>query len=213
MPRGLRTIVYVDGFNLYYGAVKGTPHKWLDLQRFFALLRPDDVIEKIRYFSALIDGPHRVHQEAYLSALKTCPCVEITLGKFKTKRVECRNPHCLTPGRRFFEMQEEKRTDVNIAVFMLDDAYQDRCEQLILVSGDSDLVPPVQMIKCRFNAKRIGVYVPHRHLAGSFRGFAVELRKTAHFNRALPLNLLPVAQFPRTIPDGLGGIISKPAAW
>jgi hypothetical protein len=28
----MRTIVYIDGFNLYYGAVKGTPYKWLDLK-------------------------------------------------------------------------------------------------------------------------------------------------------------------------------------
>ena len=43
-----RLVVYVDGFNLYYGAVKGTPYKWLDLQRYFTLLRPHDDIQQIR---------------------------------------------------------------------------------------------------------------------------------------------------------------------
>jgi len=33
-----RTIVYIDGFNLYYGAVRGSAFKWLNLQRFFQLL-------------------------------------------------------------------------------------------------------------------------------------------------------------------------------
>jgi hypothetical protein len=37
-----RTIVYIDGFNLYYGAVRGSAVKWLNLQRFFQLLRPHD---------------------------------------------------------------------------------------------------------------------------------------------------------------------------
>ena len=39
---------------------------------------------------------------------------------------------------RFFDVYEEKRTDVNIAVYMLDDAYQDACDNFVLVSGNSD---------------------------------------------------------------------------
>jgi 6-hydroxy-3-succinoylpyridine 3-monooxygenase len=31
----LRTRVYVDGYNLYYGCLKGTPYKWLDLLKLF----------------------------------------------------------------------------------------------------------------------------------------------------------------------------------
>jgi len=66
-----RTIVYVDGFNLYYGAVRGGAHKWLNLQRFFSLLRPHDSISQIHYFTALVDGPTRPNQEVYLRALGT----------------------------------------------------------------------------------------------------------------------------------------------
>ena len=58
-----RTIVYVDGFNLYYGAIRGGAHKWLNLERFFALLRPHDQILQIHYFSALVDGPTRPNQD------------------------------------------------------------------------------------------------------------------------------------------------------
>jgi hypothetical protein len=43
-----RTYIYVDGFNLYYGALKNTPHKWLDLKTLFqSMLSPDNNIEKI----------------------------------------------------------------------------------------------------------------------------------------------------------------------
>ena len=81
------------------------------------------------------------------------------------------------PGSRFFDSLEEKRTDVSIGIWMLDDAYQDRCDNLILVSGDSDLVPAVQMVKSRFPLKKILVYVPAN---SPVRGYAVELRSVAH---------------------------------
>ena len=51
-----RTIVYIDGFNFYYGAVKDTPHKWLDFEAFCRLLLPRDDIVKIRYFTARISA-------------------------------------------------------------------------------------------------------------------------------------------------------------
>jgi hypothetical protein len=47
-----RTIIYIDGFNLYYGAVKGTPHKWLNLQRYFEMIRQNDDVVAIKYFTA-----------------------------------------------------------------------------------------------------------------------------------------------------------------
>ena len=69
-----RTIVYVDGFNFYYGVLKNTRYKWLDLERFFTLLRPHDDIQAIKYFTALVEaGAHRVRQETFLKALETTP--------------------------------------------------------------------------------------------------------------------------------------------
>ena len=205
-----RTIVNIDGFNLYYGAVKGTPWKWLDLAKFFSLIRPADDIQCIRYFTAMVNGPTKPDQEVYLKALATTPLVELVLGNFKKKRVECKLSACTYVGDRFFNTWEEKRTDVNVAVYMLDDAYQDRCDNFVLVSGDSDLVPPIRMIRHRFPNKRIYVYVPAQHPT---RSHAVELRASAHINRNLPLNLLKPAQFPNPLPDGSGGLLNKPAAW
>lgn len=207
-----RTIVYVDGFNLYYGAVKGTPHKWLNLERYFTLLRPADDIVAIKYFTAEIMGPTKPNQDVFLAALATLPRVEIILGKFKRKRVRCEFAACVTtsPAARFFEKPEEKRTDVNIAVTMLDDAYQDQCDQFVIVSGDSDLVPAVRMIRARFPAKIILVYIPAQN---PLRGAAVELRAAAHKHRLLPLNLLPHCQFATNVPDGTGGFFTKPASW
>jgi 6-hydroxy-3-succinoylpyridine 3-monooxygenase len=210
-PSVRRTIIYIDGFNLYYGAIRNTPGcKWLNLERFCKLLRPHDDVRIIRYFTALVDGPGKARQENYLKALSTTPLVNVILGKFKRKTVKCGVTSCNSPGSKWFDTMEEKRTDVNIAIFMLDDAYRDLCDQLIVFSGDSDLVPAVNMVKLRFPAKRTIVYVPSQH---PVRGAAVELRTSAHLHKTLPLQLLKKAQFPEQVPDGTGGALRRPAAW
>ena len=205
-----RTIVYIDGFNFYYGAIKGGPHKWLDLESLFRRLRPHDEIKRINYFTAVVNGPTKPDQETYLRALSTLPLVNIVLGKFKQKQIKCTVTLCTHGGMKLFGMPEEKRTDVNIAVQMLDDAYQDLCDNLILISGDSDLVPGVSRVKSRFPNKQIVVYVPSRDPT---RGAAVELRASADKNRDFPLNLLQFCHLPANVPDGSGGTITKPASW
>jgi len=53
----MRTRVYIDGLNLYYGAVKGTPFKWLDPVRLSALVLPQAcVVERLLYFTAHVSG-------------------------------------------------------------------------------------------------------------------------------------------------------------
>lgn len=212
MPARRKTIVYVDGFNLYYGAVKGTPYKWLDVEKYFRLLRPDDALQAIRYFTALITGPRAANQSAFLQALATRPLVDIVLGSFKRKQIRCEYNEChhLTPGDRVFSRYEEKRTDVNIAVHMLDDASRQQCNHQILVSGDSDLVPAIRMIRRRFPNVLTTIYVPAQ---ATQRGYAVELRSAAHKHRLLPTNLLRHAQFPAQVPNGSGSFIAKPASW
>lgn len=203
--------VYIDGFNLYYGVLKFSRDKWLDIERLFRLLRPHDAVKKIKYFTALSHGGKSQDQLAYLKALETLPLVSVVLGRYKDKTVRCLVNACtVNSSGRFFNTQEEKRTDVNIAVSMLDDAYQKLANHLIVVSGDSDLVPAVNLIKFRFPHIKITVYVPARN---PVRGAAVELRSAADKHRDLPLNLLKIAQLPVSIPDGSGGFIKKPATW
>lgn len=205
-----RSIIYIDGFNLFYGALKGTKYKWLNLERYFTLLRQDDNIQEIKYFTAMLDGHKKLKQEIYLLALETLPKVNIYFGKFKTKKVNCTIDNCTYSGDRLFNVPEEKRTDVNIAIHMLNDALSNKCERLVLVSGDSDLVPALNMIKNATPKKEIIVYIPARSVV---RGAAVELRSSADKHRILPNNLLAKAQFPQKIPDGMGGVITKPTKW
>jgi uncharacterized LabA/DUF88 family protein len=205
-----RAIVYVDGLNLYFGALKGGKDKWLDLAAYFRRLRQADEIQRIHFFTAEVTGPTLENQRAYLRALATTPLVHVVLGKFKHKNVVCRVNGCGYEGRRVFSFPAEKRTDVHIAFQMLEDAYEDRAKVFVVVSGDSDLVPAVHRVRSRFPHKRVVVYVPARD---PDRSAAVELRSAANDARDLPLALLPRCQFPPTLPDGHGGTVTKPPAW
>lgn len=55
----MKTYAYIDGFNLYFGALKGTPYRWLDVAKMCErLLRKDDVT-RVRYFTARVKTrPH-----------------------------------------------------------------------------------------------------------------------------------------------------------
>lgn len=205
----MRSIVYVDGFNLYYGALKGGPHRWLNLERYFELLRMDDDVQRIWYFTAVIEGPRRERQLTYLQALSSTPSVAIQYGRYKEKDVRCTIPDCGCTGAREFRVPEEKGTDVNIAVQMLEDAYQGLAERMVLVSGDSDLVPAIRTVKRRFPNIQVTVYVPARDPR---RGAARELRTAADKDKTLPLDLLRRAQFDVVVRTAKGSVV-KPAAW
>jgi hypothetical protein len=86
----MQTFVYVDGFNLYYGAVKGTPYKWLDISKLSQLLLPDHQITRIKYFTAKIsarpqDPSQPTRQQTFLRALRTIDNLEIIYGSFLTR--------------------------------------------------------------------------------------------------------------------------------
>lgn len=205
-----RSMVYIDGFNLYNGSIKGTPHKWLDIQAFFEKLRQHENVVKIHYFTAKMAGDSGIRQQVYLNALETLPKVSVVIGRYKTKTVKCRVNGCTFSGSKKFEAWEEKRTDVNIALQILDDAYQDVTDHLVVVSGDSDLVPALHRVKDRFPQKKLIVYIPARDDA---RGAAVEMRTAADKDATLPLAMLKVCQLPNKIADGSGGWIVKPVGW
>ena len=79
----MATIVYVDAFNLYYGALKGSPYKWLDLDALCRRLLPRDQIVRIRYFTAHVsarpgDPQQPQRQLTYIRALETIPHLSVT---------------------------------------------------------------------------------------------------------------------------------------
>ena len=178
--------VYIDGFNLYYGSLKNTQHKWLDVMKMCAYLFPQDTVSYIKYFTAPIkvrlndpdvDKPNR--QQMYLRALRTIPNLEIIEGNFLTHMVTMKN--ALGPGFSTVVKTEEKGTDVNIASHLIHDAHNGVFELAIVISNDSDLVEPVQIV---VQELKLPVIVVSPYLNNS-----IQLKNTASSVRKLRFGL------------------------
>lgn len=205
----MRVYVYVDGFNLYYGSVKGTQYKWLDLSKLSAFLFPNDVIAKIKYFTAPVkvrqndpdpDKPNR--QQIYLRALRTIPNLEIFEGSFLSHPVVMKNAD--SSGYTKVIKTEEKGTDVNLAAHLLNDGYKKEYELAIVISNDSDLVEPIKMV---INELNIPVIVVSPFANNSF-----ELKKIASSVRHIRNGVLGVSQFSEELSDEVG-TFRKPTSW
>jgi len=202
----MKANVYVDGFNLYYGAVKNTPYHWLDISAMCRLLLPKDNIHRIKYFTALVDprpsDPHqRVRQETFLRALETIPNLSIFYGFFLTHEVTM--PRVGGGYAQVFKT-EEKGSDVNLATQLLVDAYRDDYEIAVVVSNDSDLLMPIQVVTREFK-KPVGLLNPQKNPSHAL------LPHVAFIKQIRP-GVLAKSQFPKTLTDQRGSF-SKPASW
>ena len=211
------TNVYIDGFNLYYRALRRSPqYKWLDLAKLSQALLPGHQINRIRYFTALIDqrpGDDPLKQRRqllYLRALETIPNLSVHYGQFKTRNVWRRrarsNPDLDDPV--LVKNTEEKRTDVNLASYLLMDGYEGDYEQAVVVSNDSDLALPIEMVRERLS-RPVGLVNPNTTRS---RLTPVELREAATFLRQLRPNALRNSQFADSLMDGTGAFF-KPEVW
>jgi uncharacterized LabA/DUF88 family protein len=208
----MRTVVYIDGFNLYYGAVKDTYYKWLDVLALSrTLLRPENAIAGIKYFTAKVrprpgDPGQPNRQEVYLRALRTLPNLQIIYGHYLSHIVwmPIANP---APGAKPFVQiikTEEKGSDVNLASHLLIDAVDNIFDCAVVVSGDSDLRTPIQMVISRFH-KTVGVINPQKTPCKA-------LQTTARFYKHIRESALASSQFPPVLSDAQG-TFHKPSSW
>lgn len=258
----IRASVYIDGFNLYYGALKNSPYKWLDVSKFAQnFLPPDYSIFKIKYFTARASGindpdlPRR--QQIYFSALKTIPELEIYEGNFlpKTKWRPLanfpiggaivpslfngtasvgnhvvsggslksnssipiytynighqKNPRINNNGRPLSDALvvqihdiEEKGSDVNLAAQLLNDAWKQEFDLALVISNDTDLVSPIEIVS-KEKGLVVGVVSPGHKVAPG-------LQKVSNYQLHVNSSHLKSSQFPVTIP---GTSITKPNTW
>ena len=213
--------VYIDGFNLYRGRLKDTPFRWLDLGALCTALFPELTINRIRYFTAVVtayghdpDAPTR--QDVYLRALATIP--NLTLHKegwFASYPVllplyPLVHPQGLSqkPKCVLVLKNEEKRTDVDLATYLLMDCFVGDFDEAVVISNDADLVLPIETVKTTFG-KRVGVVNPHRkkkvsgHLA----------RAASYHRKSIKNKTLGACQFPDPVIDATGRQIAKPPSW
>jgi uncharacterized LabA/DUF88 family protein len=200
-----RVIAYIDGFNLYFGLKsKGwRRYYWLNQQKLVQnLLKPQHHLILTKYFTARIAGPpdKQKRQNTYIEALNTIPDFQIYYGKYqKIPR------HCNQCGFEE-EVPNEKMTDVNIAVELLSDTFQDRYDTAFLISADSDLVPPIKRIQALFPKKiLIVVFPPDR--------FSKELDNYAKATFTIGRAKLAKSVFPQEVKKADGYILKCPERW
>lgn len=210
--RMIRTRVYVDGFNLYYGCLKGTAYRWFDVASMCDALLPRNTIDKVRYFTARIgarprDPDQPTRQQTYLRALATDPRVEVHFGHFLTHEVSMPDAQAWAQGMirpvRVIKT-EEKGSDVNLATYLLLDAFEDAFDVAVVISNDSDLKEPISLVRNRFG-KGIGLLNPQERVSGA-------LRPLAHFIKPIRENALRQGQFTDRLEDE-GGVFHKPRGW
>ncbi len=208
----MRTSIYIDGFNLYYRALKGTPYKWLDLKALSShILQYHHKITEIKYFTALVSGlfdpDQPIRQKTYIRALKSyIPELSVYEGHFLTHTIDApKSPLTKPPNFVKVMKTEEKGSDVNLAVHLLNDAWLDKYDCAVIISNDSDLAEALRLIRKQHNNKKIGLISPLLNGHPS-----LELQKYAHFVKRIRKGVLKISQLPSPIP---GTTIHKPLKW
>ena len=200
-----RVIAYIDGFNLYFGlrSAKWQRFYWLNLQLMTQnLLKPEQRLVFTKYFTSRVSYPpeKEQRQSTFIEALETLSDLRIYYGHYQANLRRCRN--C---GNKEM-VPSEKMTDVNIAVEILSDAYQDLLDVALLVSADSDLTAPIVAIKNLFPQKRVIVaFPPQRHSA--------QLQHLAHGFLQIGRANLAKSLFPEKVQKADGFVLQRPAEW
>lgn len=202
-----RVVAYIDGFNLYFGLKQSRfkRYYWLDVAALArTLLRPSQQLLATHYFTARIRDNGRntadqKRQNDYLDAL-TVRGVQCQFGHYLEKQLKCRACHATWPD------YEEKMTDVNIAIQLMTDAFDDTFDMALVISGDSDLTTPIRRVRERFPEKRVIVaFPPKRH--------SKSLQRCASGHLAISENKLRASQLPEQITKPDGFVLSRPATW
>jgi uncharacterized LabA/DUF88 family protein len=199
-----RVIVYIDGFNLYFGMKEAGFEncKWLDLNQLaISLLKPNQELKLIKYFTSRVSNnpDKQKRQTTYIEALET-KGIRVYFGHYQGDLGECKR--C----GNMWSVYHEKMTDVNIATQMLIDAYQDNFDMAMLLSGDSDLVPPIKAVHENFRLKRVFVaFPPKRHNAS--------VAFVAKGSLVIGRKKLVDCQLPEVIQKKDGFKLRKPKEW
>jgi uncharacterized LabA/DUF88 family protein len=161
----MKTMLYIDGFNLFYSAVKGTPLRWLNPVALVSRAFPRNQIVGAKFFTARVvslpgNPGQPLRQALYWRALRTLPGLQIIEGDFRTRKVRA---SVVSPPPSTIEVYktDEKGSDVNLAAHLLVDGFGNRYDCAVVVSGDSDLVTPIRMVRDELK-KPAGVLNPQR---------------------------------------------------
>ena len=209
----MRTNIYIDGFNLYYRALKDTPFRWLDLRKLSETLFPQDTINRVCYFTARLDTrpsnpgqPRR--QLVYLRALATLPNLYIHYGSFRSgvKRRPLAEPVPGLPTHVLVMDSEEKGSDVNLATRLLVDGFNGEYDQAAVVSNDADFAGAMRYVRDSLRLRVTLVNPDPRNTSPR------QLADAATYVKRLWRSHLRRSLLPDALEDEVG-IITKPDGW
>jgi len=226
----MKTIAYVDGYNLYYSLLRGTEFKWLDLvellDHILKIQDPSAELSSVRYFSAPVLGSYANHGNDSVTAqnnyhralmLRHPERLRIILGKHLPDRAWLPKaidgqPLNRSIKERVWQMQE-KQTDVNLTLDMYRDALNHKADQLVLLSNDTDFEPLLTAIRADTEI-RLGLITPLPKRAGlEHRRPSVSLMAQAQWTRTHILDEeLAAHQLPPHIPTQRKPV-RKPTHW
>ena len=202
---------YIDGFNLYRGAVKPNGMQWLDLNALCKSLAGEP-IAKIIFCTALVsdtpqDRKKSVRQQLYLRILNSFPNIEVVLGQFRREKTGHEVRGCLSSPPCYIRTwkQEEKGSDVNLASRLLHNAHRNDFERALVITGDSDLVEPIRLAVSELG-KKVDVINPRKAAESK------ELKAVASSYNGMEPKLLSDCQLPNPYPLGKK-MLSKPLEW
>lgn len=201
-----KVIVYVDGYNFYYGLKENGWKKfyWLDMVKFCeSFMGVNQELMLVKYFSAPTHNSDKSsRQSKFFSANKTNNRFQLILGNYMLKNINCRS--C----GEDFKVPEEKKTDVNIATQLIADCVYNNCDLSILISGDSDLTPPIEFIKSHNSKHIITIFFPPRRKGLHLKSIAHNsLNLESYKNKFKNCQLADEVELPS------GFIIKKPNTW
>jgi uncharacterized LabA/DUF88 family protein len=178
------------------------------------LLLPSQRLVGVELFTSRIPGarpgeePHsalrretaRHAQDTYLDALSSVDRLKLHYGYFLDKQ-----RHCLSCGARWMQ-PEEKKTDVLIACQLLVSAIDAACDQILLISGDSDLSPPLHVIRNRIPAMKLVVAFPPGRRS-------IDLQRVAHAYLQIGVANIRRSQLPDVVVTPGGARLERPSEW
>jgi uncharacterized LabA/DUF88 family protein len=178
------------------------------------MLKPDQELVAVRYFSARVgaffdnlDRPEK--QKVYLQALATNPKIDIRLGYFSLHPVRMPDADEFKNGKiKLLNVMktEEKGTDVNLAVQLVADAFQNNFDYAMLFSNDSDMAASIE-IATKICHKKVGLYVDKKAISTKV------LQQNVCYIKKLGPTIFTEHQLPETLTTAKGGIITKPKDW
>jgi hypothetical protein len=204
MPSTLRVIAYIDGFNLFFGMKeKGwRRYYWLNPEALVRMFLGNRELRRVKYFTAQITSPldKMARQKAYLDALATLPLTTTMMGRYEMRPWTCFGCQKVTP------IPKEKMSDVRLATELLVDGFYDNFDVAFVITGDADIVPPIEYVRRLFPDKQIGVLFPPKRVSD-------ELKQVASWTSVIGRANIAASQFPDIVIRSSGHPLHRPDKW